>query len=252
MRFILAILALSLLAGCPGTSIPVDRRPVSDQTDTTAKELSYARVALLDGPSSVKGYVGSLTVENLPVVKGQATVKIEEVATHLEAATTQNASATVGAKADEKKIAEQTTTIAKLKESNPIKTWLEIIGLAAIVGGVGVLIASIFVNALQALAWLRSAAVGAVAFGLCLVSIAWFLTAIMWIVFGCIAAAIIFALIWVLTHKTIRDAIAADVDGWFKVTPKQVMEIPGLAAALGVMVQTTSKVVPTPTPKVVP
>jgi ribosomal protein L23 len=73
----------------------------------------------------------------------------------------------------------------------------------------------------------------------------------MWVVIGCIAAAAVFAVVWIVTHKTIRDAIATDIEGWFKVTPQQVATIPGLAAALGVSVQTTQKVVPTPAPNAV-
>jgi hypothetical protein len=78
------------------------------------------------------------------------------------------------------------------------------------------------------LPWLRSAAIGAIAFGLCLVTIAWFLTAIMWIVFGCIAAAVIFAAVWIFTHKKIRTAIAADIEGWMPkpTTPSMIATLP--------------------------
>ena len=75
----------------------------------------------------------------------------------------------------------------------------------------------------------------------------------MWIVFGCIGAAIIFGVVWIVTHKTIRNAIAADVEGWFKITPAQVAAVPGLADAIGVKVATTTKLVPaTPAPTAPP
>ena len=107
--------------------------------------------------------------------------------------------------------------IVTLQTKNPVKDWLNWIGMGAIVVGVGFLIAGIFITFLNALTWLRSACVALILFGCFLLTIAYFLTAIMWVIFGVIGAAIIAVILYVLTHKTILAAIEADIEGWVKI-----------------------------------
>ena len=245
--------AIAILPGCPApVAVKDTKTSASIQVGDVVSDIARAQ-ADLTGPQGVLPTVNAITPANAAVQVPVAVAKVQTVDSDLKIAATQASSAGDKAAATEKVVAGQATEITKLQESNPVKTWLELIGIAAIVGGVGFLIAGIFVTYLQAITWLRSAAVGAIAFGLCLVSIAWFLTAIMWIVFGCIGAAIIFGVVWIVTHKTIRNAIAADVEGWFKINPAQVAAVPGLADAIGVKVATTTKLVPaTPSPTAPP
>ena len=248
MKFPLLVLCvallLALLTGCPSPVAPRDTQtPASQQIGAVQTDIARAQ-SDLTGPQGVLPTVQAITPANAATQVPVAVAKVQTVDTDLKAAATQAASAEPMAAATEKTNADLTTANANLEARNPVKTWLELIGLGAIVAGVGFLIAGIFVTYLQAITWLRSGAVGAVAFGLCLVSIAWFLTAIMWIIFGCIAAALVFAVVWIVTHKTIRNAIAADIEGWFKIEPAQVAAVPGLAETLGVRLATTTKLVP--------
>lgn len=218
LSMILLIALLSLPMACSSSGGGASPVPASVQVQTVLAEVGRARTDLT-GAGGVLPTLQAMTPANVQTTVPTAIAKAESADQHLGVAATQAASAETAAGKTEKKVTDQQKTITELKAKNPVKDWLNWIGLGAIVAGVGFLIASIFVSALNALPWLRSACVAAILFGCFLLAIAYFLTAIMWIVFGLIGAAVVAGIIYVLTHKTILSAIEADIEGWIPKPP---------------------------------
>jgi hypothetical protein len=162
--------------------------------------------------------VKAMTPANVAAQKPAAVAKIESADEHLGTAAVAATQAVKDTKAIEAKVEAQKQQITALKSADPVRTWLNIVGIGAIVIGVGVLIASIFVSFLYAITWLRSASVGLIVFGLALVSVAHFLTAIYWMIGLTFAACVVGVGIWLWAHRTIVAAQAADLEAWLKQT----------------------------------
>ena len=173
---------------------------------------------------SARAVVVEMTPQNVEVKKPEAIAKIDNAMEHLTVAETQLAVASKSAAQNESTIGKQEKQIEKLKANDPVTTWLNLIGIGAIVLGAGTVIATFFVAAFSA-AWIRSAAVGGIAFGFLLVTIAHFMTAIYWISAGVLVAGLISAGIWWYTHRTIcthRSKKAAKVASPIVVKPLEV------------------------------
>lgn len=139
----------------------------------------------------------------------------------------QNASASAKAidaavKDRDKQIVTLKKEVEGLQNSDPVKAWLYLVGIGALVIGCGVLIASFFVAALSAIPVVRSASIGAIVFGFLLVTIARFLTALYWIGAGVIVAGLIAGGVWLYTHRSILKAKA-----------KKAAKVPALASLIG-------------------
>ena len=205
------LMACSSSGGGPKTPASVSIAQLQDQLGRAQTDLT--------GPGGVLPTVEAMTPANVDVQRPVAVAKIETVATDLSVAATTAVTAKGAATTTEETVAKQAQQITDLKAADPVRTCLNIVGIGAIVAGVGVLIASIFVTFLYSITWLRGAAVGAVVFGFILVTIAHFLTEIYWIAGLSIGAALIGGGIWLWTHRKIVAAKAADAVGWVPALP---------------------------------
>ncbi len=130
-------------------------------------------------------------------------------------------------KALEKKLDTATKEVISLKTKDPVRSMLTLIGIGAIVLGGGVLIASFFVAFLQGVPGLRLAATGVITFGLFVVTVAYYLTEIRWIVGITIVGSVVGGIVWLWLHRSIlikkaqAEASFSDVNLPTTVTPAQ-------------------------------
>lgn len=194
---LLCFLLLSL-SGCQSSpAIPSAAPSTQVQIDAATKEVGEARSILTTGDNPIVKMPDAT-----PLVKQ----RVLEADSHLTDASTSLAGAKKSSVADAREVQKQTQKVAELEKADPVKTWLNLIGIGSIVLGGAMLIASIFVHALFALPWVRSVGAGTVVFGFLLVTIAHFLTPIYLIVGGTVLAAAVGGGFWLWTHRKIVAA----------------------------------------------
>lgn len=112
------------------------------------------------------------------------------------------------AKTEAKQIEEARKEIAALKAEDPVRSWLQYIGIAALLGGVGAVIVGIWFGVSLA----KTAGAASATFGLCVLTLAYFLTEIRWLIGLSIVAAIVAGIVYVILHrKVIADKLSAAV-----------------------------------------
>lgn len=212
------ILWIPILAGCQiQGGRTVDAKPSTQIVVSQAMvEVDTVHALLVAGNNSVLAMLDKLTVENLatevPVIKA----RVVEADTHIQTAQGDLGEAAKSAKADAGVIQTQTAKIASLEKSDPVKTWLDLIGLGAVILGVLALVLSVAVPAINAIAWIRTVAVAAVLFGFMLLTIAHFLTTIYWVAGLTLLAAAIAGAVWVWLHRSVIEKRLA----WNELAPE--------------------------------
>jgi len=169
----------------PTAAVPQIREPV----EKASGNISEARKAINAALSSVGDWKISLTealihLNAADAAMGVAEAKIDIAVKAVEA----------DAKADAKReaqLAMATKEITMLKQDDPVRGWLQLLGFAALAIGSAMGVAS-------ALGWIKALpfAITVASLGAVLVSLARFLTVIEWMVFGSIIAAVACAVAW--------------------------------------------------------
>jgi len=169
----------------PTVAVPQIREPV----EKASGDISEARKVINAALSSVGDWKIPLTEALLHLKAADAALvvagaKIDTAVKAVEA----------DAKADAKReaqLAMATKKITTLKQDDPVRGWLQLLGFAALAIGSAMGVAS-------ALGWIKALpfAITVASLGAVLVSLARFLTVIEWMVFGSIIAAVACAVAW--------------------------------------------------------
>jgi hypothetical protein len=189
-------------ANPPTAAVPQIREPVAKASG----DISEARKAINDALSSVGDWKTPLTEALLHLKAADAALVVAEakIDTAVEAV---EADARADAKR-EAKLATATKEITTLKQDDPVRGWLQLLGFAALAIGSAMVVASAF-------GWIKALpfAITVASLGAVLVSLARFLTVIEWMVFGSIIAAVACAVAWGGWHiyRWIREENAVDV-----------------------------------------
>ena len=200
-------LIVGLLIACSQVGGGASKTPASVQVQVVSAELERAHEDLT-GVGGVIPILKSITDVNVDALKAIATAiaKTQSADQHIEVAATQSVQAEKTAKASEDTVTAQAKKITALEANNPAKFWINLSGVILLVTGIGGIIASIFIAALNAIPMVRSLSVAAIAFGCCLLTIAYFLVQLYWIVGMVLLAGVIAGGIWYWTHRAIVKA----------------------------------------------
>lgn len=209
---LLVVFLILSLCGCKNGGGP-NALTTSQSVGIITSEIGKARV----GVEETRAVVREMTPETVEIQKPAVDARLESVDEHLATAVDAGASAAKTAAADEKKVQTLTKEVQTLKQDDPVRSWLMLIGIGAIVVGVGGLIGSFFVGVLFQF---RTAAAAVCVFGFMLVTIARFLTQIYWIAGLSLLACVIAGGIWLWANRSVAKAQAKDLETWLKENPK--------------------------------
>lgn len=207
IRTLMIGLLLSLaLNGCSQSRSGPRQAPVESMEKPTQQAYDNAKSAdkpLKDAESATGKLPESPSkpqlISSLATIRAWYSTNLESWRTALASAKEVDAAI----KKRDARIASLESQLAEANKSDPVKGWLTVVGIAAILIGAGGLIASFAISALFAFPWVRSASAGVLAFGFLITTIVRFMTAIYWIGAACIIAAVISGGIYLWTNRKI-------------------------------------------------
>ncbi len=205
---------LLLLSGCPGGGPDRLGDPNKSTVVLTAQiqgDAAAVHKILVEGNDSILAMLPKIPKGLVSVDAVQGRVK--EADSHVQEITKNAGTAATSAKTDAKVIDNQARKIADLEASDPQVAWLNRIGIGLLVLGITLVGLGIWTG--RQVLYIGGFVGAGVALGI--LTIAYFLHALQWVIVGLTAAAVVGAVVWFILNRKVAKDIAKDAANWIPV-----------------------------------